>query len=59
MKPAQRKNEKNIMYILILLSIFLFLSYAVFFGDLISIYLEKNILNLTFEENYVLALAVW
>ena len=59
MKAAQRKNEKNIMYILILLSIFLFLSYVVFFGDLISIYLEKNILNLTFEENYVLALAVW
>ena len=59
MKAAQRNNEKNIMYILILLSIFLFLSYVVFFGDLISIYLEKNILNLTFEENYVLALAVW
>ena len=59
MKAVQRKKEKNTMYILILLSIFLFLSYVVFFGDLISIYLEKNILNLTFEENYVLALAVW
>ena len=59
MKAVQRKKEKNTIYILILLSIFLFLSYVVFFGDLISIYLEKNILNLTFEENYVLALAVW
>ena len=37
----------------------MFLSYVVFLGDLISIYLEKNILNLTFEENYVSALAVW
>ena len=37
----------------------MFVSYVVFLGDLISIYLEKNILNLTFEENYVSALAVW
>ena len=30
-----------------------------FLGDLISIYLEKNILNLTFEGNYVSALAAF